>query len=1023
MNKNEQTTTDIERCVAYVPSARHIQRFPIEYEPASATVVNVARLPKREEMEGMQIAHRERTRAEDLDGRAFSAITMLPAGLFLLVLLGFSLTRFIPPTWVIIGSALISFSLLVKTVASGRITPDRIARSLFGPPLIAILMYAFSSVVDNRLLITAALSAITLVLVFRVASNPLDFYWGWLTAHPRLRCQQREEMMRQNPLQPTLWVPCVALAIAIIVPIISTTLAIVAIVAICLVVCCRDLEQARWLLKAPRMLGLYLSYGESNVGTPGVWIPRETIAKRRRHVRVVAALLFFSLGFGLRYYFPTDLIRGPIAEQIALAVPRYGYLRNAFPGVDWTKLPAPTPSSARLARPEIVDPIHDSANRLPDEEERIDRENRRRLQQYQSAIAGDANFRQEYRLLVAKEFIDKEIGDRPYTWVVAATAGLINNRPFFAWTFPFSFVLALAIPNLVLLATYRNAIIAAHKRERELDGLDESGLWKDDSRTPWEWRVERVTQSTHVAPDPLLEHRQVREADHLFLGVEPYRSFPVLLDRSLLNQHCYIVGETGSGKTSLGIMPLLIQLMRQPRVAPVTASKARAAVESGDSKEESTPGTDDQPPIVILDIKGDPALFNLAKREAEERRLRNGITDPNDPKYAFRFFTPEPGRASQFFNPFRSMQSKNRSVMQLGEILMESLSLAHGEGYGRSYYTRKSRQMLLDALDRSPQPASLTELYDILKSKKADSDAFELAATIGALALYDNLATDDKRLPEQETIHMPTALEHRQVIYFWLPAATESVSVREIGKLALFSLLTAAIDRQRDRKPGVDTYLFIDEFQRIAGENFRIILEQARSFGLRAILANQSINDLKTSSMDLRPTIQTNTRVKMYFSVTDPSAMQDLSTSSGEEVMYTWSTGYGKTLTSAWGLASETESQVTKPRMTTSDIIRSSDHPLEFILKVSQGSGYTQFGGIPIPVQCPWPISFADYGALASTPWPEKTGKQPKITKSPKQIDQQAQAEKNTKMGSDIGRLVEELAEWSGAGAQPPDDR
>ena len=53
-----------------------------------------------------------------------------------------------------------------------------------------------------------------------------------------------------------------------------------------------------------------------------------------------------------------------------------------------------------------------------------------------------------------------------------------------------------------------------------------------------------------------------------------------------------------------------------------------------------------------------------------------------------------------------------------------------------------------------------------------------------------------------------------------------------------------------DRAQTSQCYLVVDEFQRIAGENFRIVLEQARSFGLGAILANQTVSDLNTPSVD-----------------------------------------------------------------------------------------------------------------------------------------------------------------------------
>ena len=102
-------------------------------------------------------------------------------------------------------------------------------------------------------------------------------------------------------------------------------------------------------------------------------------------------------------------------------------------------------------------------------------------------------------------------------------------------------------------------------------------------------------------------------------------------------------------------------------------------------------------------------------------------------------------------------------------------------------------------------------------------------------------AEDDVSNPEG-IIFMPDVLKDRQVAYFWLPAALESISVGEIAKLVLFNLRTAAQDWKRQNPDDPRrVILVIDELQRVAGENLRGILQDARSFGISAILANQSL--------------------------------------------------------------------------------------------------------------------------------------------------------------------------------------
>jgi ABC-type multidrug transport system fused ATPase/permease subunit len=87
---------------------------------------------------------------------------------------------------------------------------------------------------------------------------------------------------------------------------------------------------------------------------------------------------------------------------------------------------------------------------------------------------------------------------------------------------------------------------------------EHEALFAGDSRSAWERHYDRLSHSKHVALD-VISGAPIREAEHLFLGVEPWQSFPVLLHRALLPEHTYIVGRTGSGKTSQGLMQYLGQ--------------------------------------------------------------------------------------------------------------------------------------------------------------------------------------------------------------------------------------------------------------------------------------------------------------------------------------------------------------------------------------------------------------------------------------------------------------------------------
>ena len=564
-------------------------------------------------------------------------------------------------------------------------------------------------------------------------------------------------------------------------------------------------------------------------------------------------------------------------------------------------------------------------------------------------------------------------------------------------------LVALVLPTLVLLVLFRRLLVQADELRAHVDTLDH------DERSEWQWYVDRVRGSVHVARDPLRE--PVYEAGHLFLGVEPRFRTPAYLDERLLDAHCYIVGETGSGKTTLGIMPLLLQLLRGRKVSAEELSTLDA-----DEVQHirDNDGTTLPPAVVILDLKGETALLHQVRSEALDS-LHQPFQQP------FRLFAPSPDAVSHYFNPFASFESEARSLISFCNLFLDSLSLNHGEGYGRSYYTRQNRHLLFEVMAKTkPAPTNFEELYSALRARWSKSgefrDAFELVSTVHALTQYRKLlTTDDQEVHNPgNCIHMRRVLEERQVAYFWLPAVLESIAVREIAKLALFSLVTAAIERQREGKPRRDVYLVIDEFQRVVGENFRILLEQARSFGVHLILANQSIADLNTPEYDLRPAVRTNTRTKLYFSLSDPLDAAILSEGSGQELA--WMTRWGTSQTGMSTTRMWQADSTLKPRLTTNDIFSTGDHPLDFLLHVSRGAGYTQYAGLPIRVRTRWPFPKEHFDAMDSKPWPtaEDLGiEEPPVLDSrpgPQPSDRDIEAERELEASREQAAAIESLA-------------
>ncbi len=530
----------------------------------------------------------------------------------------------------------------------------------------------------------------------------------------------------------------------------------------------------------------------------------------------------------------------------------------------------------------------------------------------------------EQQAWLAHDFARK----RPEAYMVLFVIGFAGSDPRSAFALVVGILSSFFFTPLLIYATLLGAA-RTMLLQRYLDcEAPEAKSSERRNELPWASYTRRLQESS----DPL-------EREHLWIGAHAKQDYPVLLHRPILEEHAYIVGDSGSGKTALGLTSLLTQLIRL-----------------GDAA------------VVVIDLKGDNALFQTIRHEARESRR------------TFRYFTNELHRSTHVFNPLQQANSARLSLNQVCETILEALNLNHGEGYGRSYYSRVARRWLAGVLRQSPEIGSFEELY--LKTtnpanfidEKERQDAFELIAVIESLASFQQLNLTPERGEQayqaaEAAISMPRVLAAKEVVYFWLPAAVETASVREIAKLVLYSLVQAAYGQVQTGGKR-QAYVAIDEFQRIASENFKLILQQARSMGIGAILANQTVNDLVTPDTDLRATIQSNTRLKLCFSASDLALQDEVMKASGETTAYLWSHSHGSAGESGYSW-SDTKHERIEPRLNRNDVIMITDHPERAVFHVTRGSGYTQFMGWSLPVQVGYTMDRATHDARSRAAWPE----------------------------------------------------
>ncbi|MBK8183335.1 MAG: TraM recognition domain-containing protein [Candidatus Competibacteraceae bacterium] len=243
--------------------------------------------------------------------------------------------------------------------------------------------------------------------------------------------------------------------------------------------------------------------------------------------------------------------------------------------------------------------------------------------------------------------------------------------------------------------------------------------------------------------------------------------------------------------------------------------------------------------------------------------------------------------------------------------------------------------MLSRTIQEYPDIASFEELREkvgkLTNTISDEKDAFELIAVVESLATIPQLNYTANDLVADQAINMATVVKNREVVYFWLPAAIETASVREIAKLALYTLFTSAYQHQRQYHETPKLWVFVDEFQHVASLNFKLILQQARSMGMGLILANQTNSDLWTNDSNLKDTVQSNTRFKQIFSVSNPQEREELSKASGETLYYCGRLDVNGQMNGAY--------EKVGPRLMANDIIALSDESDTSVVLIGRGQG------------------------------------------------------------------------------------
>ena len=167
------------------------------------------------------------------------------------------------------------------------------------------------------------------------------------------------------------------------------------------------------------------------------------------------------------------------------------------------------------------------------------------------------------------------------------------------------------------------------------------------------------------------------ERDSLFIGQLAHDGSPLLVPRSVFHEHAHILGDSGSGKTARGLIPLAEQLV-----------------------------SDGQSSLMVIDLKGDSQEILQSLRACVARQAERGHT------VRIRHFSTREDYSTFAFNPFQLPCWDRLNLFQRTDVLCGALGLTYGTDYGRGYFSSANAAVLHATLQNFPQIGSFSELAD-----------------------------------------------------------------------------------------------------------------------------------------------------------------------------------------------------------------------------------------------------------------------------------------------------------------------
>ena len=442
----------------------------------------------------------------------------------------------------------------------------------------------------------------------------------------------------------------------------------------------------------------------------------------------------------------------------------------------------------------------------------------------------------------------------------------------------------------------------------------------------------------------LLDSPDEVERESVLLGWDETSGLPLLVPRELVYEHFHILGDTGSGKTSRGLLPLLEQLICRGDVS-----------------------------VVVLDQKGD-TLELLATLMAARRWCKNR----KGPSIPIKHFSNCVGQATHGFNfmtqPFWAHLTNQQRVEAIANTL--GLTYTTGTEYGESYFGDANTFVLEYVLERFPDVKSFAELAERIPQALHSAKSHELPDETKRAGNHVHMIV--KRLSAHEALNVTEASHSAQVVsdcidleslfakpglvFCRLSSIRGQSSTAEMGRLFVYGLMNAAsVAKERNHR----VLVVIDEFQRMVSSNLDYVFETARSLGISLVLANQSMESLDKTKRDTISTVEANCRVRMWFAAGATADRRRLRERTGEGLVYMKSFKPG-----LWA-DDTTYSESFRSHLDPDELLQVAADPELCVVEMTRSAGYvSHYQGRPAVVQVPFHIDKEEYDQRRDYPWP-----------------------------------------------------